>query len=741
MLSEFADEYDLSSLHSVSALGRTFSMEVTSRYRHRYERDGYEAFTADVMSRIFTRARVFVDVGAHYGFFTLLAATTNPELEVLALEPVSETFAALERNVARSGAEQSGTNQSGPKRVTLYRAAASDVVGMAPFIISSASENCSFHPHPLAPPLRTIEVETATIDALLEANEPCPLVVKIATDGHELSVLRGMADTLRRFEDVTLIVEFNPKMLRAAGCRPQRFLKELSRLGFETFLLDDSLRRAYRMGPRGRWSALMDSDGHANLYCVRRSRALSVCFFSHTDELGGAERSLLELVDELVADHGVICSVVLPSRGPLFEALERVGAGCLVSPYAWWCRSDDDQLTDAELRRRVAASVAEIIDNVHVALTRIDPDIVWSQTLVIPWGAVAASLARKHHVWSICEYGERDHGFRFVSPFDRIVADIARSSDLIYACARSVADHLFPSASSDRVRVLYRHVAVSSPVEDVRHGLFARTNSVKLGIFATLVESKGHEDVIRAAGALVAQGHDVELLVAGREFERYGRHLHDLVTVLEIADRVRFCGFLSDPFPAMRACDIIVVCSRNEAFGRVAIEGMLLAKPVVYAAAGGMLETMIDGETGVSYPPGDVSRLVARLDELMAAPERGRALGERARNYAAERFSREAYGGKVFRELLELRSQPVKRLPAPSAVVASLSATGPRAGSTSELRTRFDALQRSPGQVRRRRDKLKAVLEDHVVDPGTRHLTTLCRAARSAIKGWFGGTR
>ena len=62
---------------------------------------------------------------------------------------------------------------------------------------------------------------TKTLDALLLDREPCPLVVKINTNGHELAVLKGMSETLGRFNDITLIVEFNPMMLQAAGKQPE----------------------------------------------------------------------------------------------------------------------------------------------------------------------------------------------------------------------------------------------------------------------------------------------------------------------------------------------------------------------------------------------------------------------------------------------------------------------------------------------------------------------------------------
>jgi FkbM family methyltransferase len=616
---------------------------------------------------------LFVDVGAHYGFFTLLAAAGGASLDVIAVEPTPETFAVLERNVALLKAP----------RVSLHQVAISKTVGTASYVISLSSDNCSFYPHPNAPPLRRLQVETTTIDAILRDRAPCRLVVKIDTDGHEIAVLEGMSDTLDRFEDATLVVEFNPKMQRAAGYRAERLLEEVERLGFEAFLLDDASRRVYRIGPTTDWSKLVNPASYANLYCVRRKRALSVCMFSHSAELGGAERSLLELADELIGDHGALCTVILPRNGPLVDALRRIGASCVVSAYAGWCNVPGRREDEAARQRRISTSIDRILGEVSPAVAQTDPDIVWTQTLTIPWGAVIASLLSKPHVWSICEYGERDHGLEFYWPFERVLADIAAGSNLVYVCIRDIATRLFPRMPADRLRVLYRHIPTPLAAGDARPEFFTRPNAVKLGIFATVIANKGQEDIIRATAQLVARGKDIELLVAGWNIETYRRHLDGLVGELQIADRVHFSGFLADPYPAMRACDVIVTCSRAEAFGRVAVEAMLLSKPVVYPAVGGYAEYMRAGETGLSYPPADIAALTARLEELVDDPDRRRDLGQSARAYALHRFSREGYGGEVFRTLTEMRSRDVPPASMPSTLAAMVAhALAIRASST-----------------------------------------------------------
>jgi FkbM family methyltransferase len=657
----FKYEYDLAALALVRPRGHDFAMYVTPRYKHHYEIEEYEAFTAQCLAPWLSRCSLFIDVGANYGFFTLLAATKHSHLEIIAFEPVSETFAVLRRNL-----EPLGTT-----KVHLRQAAASDSDGTASFCISMAADNCAFAPHPAAPPLRWVEVTTVRLDSLLAERQPCPTFIKIDVEGHEPAVLRGLSQTLARFQDLALLIEFNPKMLSAGGTEPEQFLPELDRLGFSLFLLDEEQRLPFRLKPDEDWRPRLGRRGYANLYCVRKQTALSVCLFVHSSGLGGAERSLLQLVKELVADYGAVCTVVLPGRGRLVEELGRVGAACRLSEFGWWGVTPPET-SGPQLAESLGSQLHRLLRDVVPVVSQIDPDVVWTQTLVIPWGAVTAAQIGKPHVWSVCEYGELDHGLRFCAPFSQVVKDIVASSALVYTATRDVGETLFPAATG-HWRVLYRNIELpESPSAGPLTGLFQRPGAVRLGVFATLHEGKGQEEAVRAVAQLVVEGLNVELLLAGHPHQAYWARLQALISELGLEQHVRAPGFLDVPLRAMAETDIVLICSRREAFGRVGAEAMLLGKPVVYSASSGSREYMLDGRTGLSYPTGDASALARVLRELVIEPAKRARLGAEALAYARARFSREAYGGEVFRTLRAISERPPAHTPYPSTIAPLL---------------------------------------------------------------------
>ncbi len=397
----------------------------------------------------------------------------------------------------------------------------------------------------------------------------------------------------------------------------------------------------------------------------------------------GAERILLELVDDLIAKFGVKCLVVFPSEGPLVTEFERIGARCVVSFYGWWC---DRRQPPIGVREYMWACIKSFERTATPAIREFDPDIIWTQTMVVPWGAMVAEQLQKPHVWYVTEYGEHDHGFDFFfAPRQTVTREILKSSDLVYVLSKSIGETLFPNAA-DRVRALYCHIP--PPPEAAtqgRTGFFTIPGAIKLGIFSQIVPSKGQQDIVEAVGHLSARGHNVELVIAGAGPAEFRERLDQIIRQHGIADRVKFIGFHKDVYPVLRELDIAVICSRMEAFGRVGVEAMLFSKPAVYPNTGGVIEYMVEGKTGYSYTPGDTLGLADRLERLMADPSRWPEMGSFARQRALQLFSSDAFGGEVYRNLQALRRQGRRAKEMPRSIeklmTAPLHATAPAQSS------------------------------------------------------------
>ena len=84
---------------------------------------------------------------------------------------------------------------------------------------------------------------------------------------------------------------------------------------------------------------------------------------------------------------------------------------------------------------------------------------------------------------------------------------------------------------------------------------------------------------------------------------------------------------------------VVAVPSHREGFGVVCAEAMAHGRPVVASAVGGLLDLVVDEQTGLLVPPGDVGALRAALQRLLADAELRRRLGAAARKRAEEELT------------------------------------------------------------------------------------------------------
>jgi glycosyltransferase involved in cell wall biosynthesis len=101
----------------------------------------------------------------------------------------------------------------------------------------------------------------------------------------------------------------------------------------------------------------------------------------------------------------------------------------------------------------------------------------------------------------------------------------------------------------------------------------------------------------------------------------------------------------------------VVACpSRREGFGVACLEAMAAGRPVVASSVGGLRDLVVDGETGLLVPPGDVAALRAALEQLLGDAGLRARLGGAARERVLAEFTWKRYAEHIRRAYDEARS-------------------------------------------------------------------------------------
>ena len=224
------------------------------------------------------------------------------------------------------------------------------------------------------------------------------------------------------------------------------------------------------------------------------------------------------------------------------------------------------------------------------------------------------------------------HGRRFrVRRMLRRVAAVAALSD---GSARTLVRHFGVPQSRVRVIPNARSSAVYRPATEREKAAARADLGIPEGqptvVMIAALSSEKRVDVAIEAVARVRK--DVRLLVAGEgpQLRQLERHARDLAP-----GRVTFLGSRGDIPHLLAAADAVLLTSSSEGLPGVLIEAGLSGLPVVSTDVGYVRDIVIDGETGLLVPPGDVDGLALAVEAALADRER---LGAAARAHCTARF-------------------------------------------------------------------------------------------------------
>ena len=386
---------------------------------------------------------------------------------------------------------------------------------------------------------------------------------------------------------------------------------------------------------------------------------MNILYIAHESRMGGANLSLLGMIDHFAKEHNIY--VVVPIKeGFLVDELHKRGIPVLYQHSFWWMVAPGANSVATFVKKWIYKIL--VLYN-YICAFRLRKvvrqyaiDMIHTNSSVVNTGGILATMTHIPHVWHIREFGQ----FIDVWRSDRICQFMKDHSERIIAISQAVQEWYKDKLAANQVRVIYNGVGE----ENLHQKKWEKGQKgiVQFLISGRISEEKGQEEAIEAVALLVERGfHNLHLSIAGPgDAER----LHKMTKQKKIEEYVSFLGYRTDLPSIRREMDVELVCSRWEAFGRVTVEAMMSSNPVIGSDIGGTPELIRDGENGYLYRQGDDADLADKMSRFLNNTESIRQMGECAYQASKERFSSKTNAEnimEIYQELIYNKSRVQKK--------------------------------------------------------------------------------
>jgi glycogen(starch) synthase len=257
------------------------------------------------------------------------------------------------------------------------------------------------------------------------------------------------------------------------------------------------------------------------------------------------------------------------------------------------------------------------------------PAIALAEYFDVPFvSTIHATEAGRHSGWVSGAISRQVHA---------VESWLVHESDSLITCSASMADEitdLFGPGLSE-TRVIRNGIDVARwPFADRR----PKTGPAHLLYLGRLEYEKGVHDLIAALPRIRRTHPGTTLTVAGTGTQQ--QWLTEQARKHKVLKAITFAGHLNHEqlVALLHTVDAAVLPSHYEPFGIVALEAAATGTPLVTSNAGGLGEAVIDGVTGMSFPPGDISRLATAVRAVLDDPDGAQQMAIAARDRLTSDF-------------------------------------------------------------------------------------------------------
>lgn len=369
---------------------------------------------------------------------------------------------------------------------------------------------------------------------------------------------------------------------------------------------------------------------------------MKICYVTHLPNLTGSTQSLLDMIAGLKKIKHIEIVVLIGKHGVLEEKLKELHIAYQYIPYSTDIKDKNPLKNRAKLLKNKLAlpRIIQFLKQEHV-------DIVHSNTQIVSIGNEAAYRAGIPYVIHAREMMKEDHHIDLISE-ERMKFYLDHAAKVIY-----ISDFVKNKFNKISPKTPYIVLHDGMNVEKYllpTHELFHK-NEVNLLMAGRISPGKGQMDAVKAIRILNKKSKLLfRLFVVGNP----GNNAIDMEYLEQLKlyasshqlKNIEFISF-TDLTDLRKKTDISLVCSTNEAMGRVTLESMLAGCITIGANAGATPELLTDGETGYLYESGNPESLASRILYACEHKENAQYIIKNARDYVCSQFDMNHYAKEM----------------------------------------------------------------------------------------------
>lgn len=342
-----------------------------------------------------------------------------------------------------------------------------------------------------------------------------------------------------------------------------------------------------------------------------------ILFFTTSgDYNGGGVMCLVETL-RYIDRSRIEPHVVMPTGGTTEDKLRELDIPyTIIRSYDWLFSEGVMKSVSFKLKaplRYIVNCIAEL--RTYLLLKKGHFNAYHLNSLYSPVGVKAANRLGIQVFWHLREFVD---GNPWTSVFLNERKSYCFIEDRAYkalAVSQSVKDYYSQKMPKANIEVVYDGVDFRN-LNDIRNS-FSINTPLRLSMIGGVTSVKGHQDAICAMKELKARGVSCQLTIYGRSRDlAYQKLLENLIEEYGLMHDITFAGNQTDMTKVWKNTDVVLVCSKSESFGRVAIESIYQNIPVIGADNSGTAELLRERYLAMEYATGNSKDLADKIVEI-----------------------------------------------------------------------------------------------------------------------------